>query len=163
MKLLKMQSMFTMNAGGGDSTSSSVPSSIMERDDGALLKSSSETEITHKSREFEFKYPEYVRTLKERECWKLYLKMSAKGVSIAYDTILRGMLTPTEFRSLQKYRQEQEEAAAQQALKEQEGEEEKGEERVLGKTAQREEAEQIASSKCEEKAAIIKPEVCAKI
>lgn len=58
----------------------------------------------------EFTYPEYVRTLKERECWKLYLKMSAKGVCIAYDTILRGMLTPTEFRSLQRHR-EQEEAA----------------------------------------------------
>lgn len=58
-----------------------------------------------------YQYPEYVRSIKERECWKLFQKMSAKGVNITYDTILRGMLTPTEFRQLQKQR-ELEEAKA---------------------------------------------------
>ncbi|XP_075168322.1 uncharacterized protein LOC142240512 [Haematobia irritans] len=52
-----------------------------------------------------YQYPEYVRSIKERECWKLFQKMSAKGVNITYDTILRGMLTPTEFRQLQKQRE----------------------------------------------------------
>lgn len=55
--------------------------------------------------------PEYVRTIKERECWKLFQKMSKKGVNVTYDTILRGMLTPTEFRQLQRQR-ELEEAKA---------------------------------------------------
>ncbi|XP_050324853.1 uncharacterized protein LOC126756072 [Bactrocera neohumeralis] len=53
----------------------------------------------------EYIYPEYVRTLKERECWKLYRKMSVKGVSVTYETVLRGMLTPTEFRQIQKQRE----------------------------------------------------------
>lgn len=52
-----------------------------------------------------YEFPDYVRSLKERECWKLYMKMSTKGVNISYDTILRGMLTPTEFRQLQKQRE----------------------------------------------------------
>lgn len=47
-------------------------------------------------------YPEYVKSQKEKECWKLFKKMSNRGVSVSYDTILRGMLTPTEFRALQK-------------------------------------------------------------
>lgn len=62
--------------------------------------------------ESSYQYPDYVRSIKERECWKLFQKMSAKGVNITYDTILRGMLTPTEFRQLQKQR-EMEEAKAQ--------------------------------------------------
>ncbi|XP_073845631.1 uncharacterized protein isoform X2 [Musca autumnalis] len=68
------------------------------------LKKSNKDEIT-------YKFPDYVRSIKERECWKLFQKMSAKGVNITYDTILRGMLTPTEFRQLQKQR-EMEEAKA---------------------------------------------------
>ncbi|ETN65962.1 hypothetical protein AND_002267 [Anopheles darlingi] len=39
---------------------------------------------------------------KEQECYRLYLKMSKKGLAVSYDTILRGMLTPTELRVLQK-------------------------------------------------------------
>lgn len=57
-----------------------------------------------KTIEENYEFPEYVRSRKERECWKLYMKMSTKGVNITYDTILRGMLTPTEFRQLQKQR-----------------------------------------------------------
>ncbi|XP_054739346.1 uncharacterized protein LOC129245289 [Anastrepha obliqua] len=53
----------------------------------------------------EYTYPDYVRSLKERECWKLYRKMSVKGVSVSYETVLRGMLTPTEFRQIQKQRE----------------------------------------------------------
>ncbi|XP_055859267.1 uncharacterized protein LOC129921457 isoform X2 [Episyrphus balteatus] len=52
----------------------------------------------------DFEFPDHVRSTKERECWKLFQKMSKKGVSVKYDTILRGMLTPTEFRQLQKQR-----------------------------------------------------------
>ncbi|VVC45167.1 Hypothetical protein CINCED_3A008241 [Cinara cedri] len=35
---------------------------------------------------------------KEKECWTLFKKMTAKGVSVTFDTVLRGMLTPTEYR-----------------------------------------------------------------
>ncbi|XP_030387253.1 uncharacterized protein LOC115633885 [Scaptodrosophila lebanonensis] len=59
-------------------------------------------------------WPVYVRSIKERECWKLFQKMCAKGVSVTYDTVLRGMLTPTEFRHFQKQR-EYEEAKAHEA------------------------------------------------
>ncbi|KAL9875071.1 uncharacterized protein ACN427_013329 isoform 2-T2 [Glossina fuscipes fuscipes] len=52
-----------------------------------------------------FTYPHHVRSHKGRECWKLFLKMSASGVNIAYDTIMRGLLTPTEFRQQQKQRE----------------------------------------------------------
>lgn len=68
-----------------------------------------------KTLEEEYEFPEYVRSRKERECWKLYMKMSTKGVNITYDTILRGMLTPTEFRQLQKQR-DVEEAKAKENL-----------------------------------------------
>ncbi|XP_068146905.1 uncharacterized protein [Drosophila tropicalis] len=61
----------------------------------------------------DYNYPLYVRSVKERECWKLFQKMCAKGVTVSsFDTVLRGMLTPTEFRHFQKQR-EHEEAKAQ--------------------------------------------------
>uniref|UniRef100_A0A1A9ZG94 Uncharacterized protein n=1 Tax=Glossina pallidipes TaxID=7398 RepID=A0A1A9ZG94_GLOPL len=66
----------------------------------SLIDSSSAT----KSLEM-FTYPDHVRSQKGRECWKLFLKMSASGVNIAYDTIMRGLLTPTEFRQQQKQRE----------------------------------------------------------
>lgn len=59
-----------------------------------------------------YDYPEYISTLKERECWKLFQKMSNKGVTVSYETILRGMLTPTEFRNIQKQKEKQEAKAA---------------------------------------------------
>ncbi|XP_055689199.1 uncharacterized protein LOC129793334 [Lutzomyia longipalpis] len=46
--------------------------------------------------------PENLKTAKERECWKLFQKMTNRGISVSYDTILRGMLTPTELRMIQK-------------------------------------------------------------
>lgn len=57
-------------------------------------------------------YPEMCRSKKEKECWKLFQKMLNKGVNVSYDTILRGMLTPTELRAIQKQQKEFEEAAA---------------------------------------------------
>lgn len=39
---------------------------------------------------------------KEKECWAMYKKMSSKGLPVSYDTILRGMLTPTEYRLTKK-------------------------------------------------------------
>ena len=35
---------------------------------------------------------------KEKQCYDMYRKMNKKGVAISFDTILRGMLTPTEYR-----------------------------------------------------------------
>ncbi|KRT84997.1 hypothetical protein AMK59_33, partial [Oryctes borbonicus] len=35
---------------------------------------------------------------KEKQCWEMYRRMNEKGVAISFDTILRGMLTPTEYR-----------------------------------------------------------------
>lgn len=69
------------------------------------LEESSNKSTADKSLADTYEFPDYVRSLKERECWKLFQKMSTKGVHITYDTILRGMLTPTEFRQLQKQRE----------------------------------------------------------
>ena len=58
--------------------------------------------------------PEALKTAKERECLKLFQKMTTRGITVSYDTILRGMLTPTELRMIQKQRdleQAQREAA----------------------------------------------------
>ncbi|KAK6627105.1 hypothetical protein RUM44_009582 [Polyplax serrata] len=49
-------------------------------------------EVRPEDGEPQFKCP------KEKECWALYKKMVAKGVSVTFDTVLRGMLTPTEYR-----------------------------------------------------------------
>lgn len=51
-------------------------------------------------------YPEYVRSIKEKECWLLFQKMSNKGISVSYETILRGMLTPSEVRAVEKKQKE---------------------------------------------------------
>lgn len=46
-----------------------------------------------------------LKSAKERECYKLFQKMTNRGISVSYDTILRGMLTPTELRIIQKQRE----------------------------------------------------------
>lgn len=51
-------------------------------------------------------FPEYVRSIKEKECWILFQKMINKGISVSYETIMRGMLTPTEVRAVQKKQKE---------------------------------------------------------
>lgn len=51
-------------------------------------------------------FPEYVRSFKEKECWILFQKMVNKGISVSYETILRGMLTPTEVRAAEKKQKE---------------------------------------------------------
>lgn len=63
--------------------------------------------------------PEALKTAKERECYKLFQKMTTRGITVSYDTILRGMLTPTELRMIQKQRdleQAQKEAAEAAAV-----------------------------------------------
>ncbi|XP_011191211.3 uncharacterized protein LOC105217749 [Zeugodacus cucurbitae] len=84
---------------GGDSNANNVSNSTQN-----TTKDATELACNEKQNE-EYIYPEYVRTLKERECWKLFRKMSVKGVSVTYETVLRGMLTPTEFRQIQKQRE----------------------------------------------------------
>ncbi|KOX71893.1 hypothetical protein WN51_03038 [Melipona quadrifasciata] len=44
----------------------------------------------------------HFQTNKEKECWHLYKKMCDKGVCVSFDTVLRGMLTPTEYRLRQR-------------------------------------------------------------
>ncbi|XP_070163340.1 uncharacterized protein [Polyergus mexicanus] len=44
----------------------------------------------------------HFQTTKEKECWHLYRRMCDKGVYVSFDTVLRGMLTPTEYRLRQK-------------------------------------------------------------
>ncbi|KYN06490.1 hypothetical protein ALC62_02569 [Cyphomyrmex costatus] len=44
----------------------------------------------------------HFQTTKEKECWHLYRRMCDKGVCVSFDTVLRGMLTPTEYRLRQK-------------------------------------------------------------
>lgn len=46
-------------------------------------------------------YPEYVRSDKEKECWILYKKIANKGINVSYETVMRGMLTPTEVRAIE--------------------------------------------------------------
>lgn len=46
-------------------------------------------------------FPEYVRTDKEKECWILYKRIADKGIVVTYETILRGMLTPSEVRVIE--------------------------------------------------------------
>lgn len=51
-------------------------------------------------------FPEYVRSIKEKECWTLFQKMINKGISVSYETIMRGMLTPTEVRAVERKQKE---------------------------------------------------------
>lgn len=64
--------------------------------------------------------PEAFKTAKERECFKLFQKMTNRGITVSYDTILRGMLTPTELRLIQKQREleQAQREAAEAALSE---------------------------------------------
>lgn len=69
-------------------------------------------------------FPTFCRSAKEQECWSLFKKMQQKGryarnrkwsdseyiklhhsagVQVAYETLLRGLLTPTEMRSVLKH------------------------------------------------------------
>ncbi|XP_023020126.2 uncharacterized protein [Leptinotarsa decemlineata] len=41
---------------------------------------------------------EELKSAKEKQCWNMYCKMTEKGINVSFDTILRGMLTPTEYR-----------------------------------------------------------------
>ncbi|XP_022228198.2 uncharacterized protein LOC111077981 isoform X2 [Drosophila obscura] len=99
-----------MQAQGGPIGGADAPSSMLSPEE---AKKENNNNAANCSEQQDHNYPPYVRSIKERECWKLFQKMCAKGVSVSYDTVLRGMLTPTEFRHFQKQR-EQEEARVQQ-------------------------------------------------
>ncbi|ALC41285.1 CG13203 [Drosophila busckii] len=113
-------SIFLSESAGSKATMESLPQQQQQQQSQA--EADSPTEESKKENQAgscnvpqpEYNYPLYVCSIKERECWKLYQKMCAKGVSVSYDTVLRGMLTPTEFRHFQKQR-EHEETKAQQA------------------------------------------------
>lgn len=51
-------------------------------------------------------YPEYVRSIKEKECWLLFQKMVKKGIAVQFQTILNGMLPPSEVRAVEKKQKE---------------------------------------------------------
>ncbi|CAG9854758.1 unnamed protein product [Phyllotreta striolata] len=44
-----------------------------------------------------------LKSPKEKQCWSMYCKMTEKGINVSFDTILRGMLTPTEYRLSRKH------------------------------------------------------------
>ncbi|CAO1342743.1 unnamed protein product [Diamesa serratosioi] len=44
---------------------------------------------------------------KEQECWRLYQKMKNTGLSVSYETILRGILKPSELRILEKQKKKE--------------------------------------------------------
>lgn len=87
---------FGMDSGNGDLTK--VPIDIVNC--ASTRKSSIDISDTNTV------FPEYVRSIKEKECWLLYQKMSNKGILVSYETILRGMLTPTEVRVVEKKQKE---------------------------------------------------------
>ncbi|XP_034120580.1 uncharacterized protein LOC117578890 isoform X2 [Drosophila guanche] len=104
--------MQAMQATQGELIGSDAPPSNMSPEEAKKENNNNAVNCSERQ-DHDHNYPLYVRSIKERECWKLYQKMCAKGVSVSYDTVLRGMLTPTEFRHFQKQR-EQEEARVQQ-------------------------------------------------
>ncbi|XP_050500022.1 repetitive organellar protein [Diabrotica virgifera virgifera] len=61
-----------------------------------------ETESS-KETEMETKENPDLKSPKEKQCWNMYCKMAEKGINISFDTILRGMLTPTEYRLSKKH------------------------------------------------------------
>lgn len=62
--------------------------------------SNSNNKKTHDDENF----PDNVQSVRERECYRLYQKMSSMGLNVSFDTVMRGMLTPTELRVIQKKR-----------------------------------------------------------
>lgn len=66
--------------------------------------SSSNAQTVNKKFQDDEKYPENVQSVRERECYRLYQKMSNMGLNVSFDTVMRGMLTPTELRVIQKKR-----------------------------------------------------------
>lgn len=92
------------SGGGGNDKGgaeiSKIPINIVNASTAPLRKSSIDLRDTSTV------YPEYVRSIKEKECWLLYQKMVKKGISVSYETILRGILTPSEVRAVEKKQRE---------------------------------------------------------
>lgn len=110
-----------------------LPSS--QRDSGNTSPESDKQETqtsTQSPNKNEKPFPENVQTAKERECYRLYQKMSSMGLNVSFDTVLRGMLTPTELRVIQKKKESE---LARQATfeREQEAQQESEESRTVGK------------------------------
>ncbi|KAH8372903.1 hypothetical protein KR009_007467 [Drosophila setifemur] len=85
-----------------------MPSAPLSPDEAKKENNNNAANCEDQPQQPDHNYPAYVCSLKERECWKLHQKMGAKGVSVSYETVLRGMLTPTEFRHFQKQREQEE-------------------------------------------------------
>lgn len=111
-----------------------LPSS--QRDSGNTSPESDKQETqtsTQSPNKNEKSFPENVQTAKERECYRLYQKMSSMGLNVSFDTVLRGMLTPTELRVIQK-KKESELARQATIEREQEAQQQESEEsRTVGK------------------------------
>lgn len=110
-----------------------LPSS--QRDSGNTSPESDKQETqtsTQSPNKNEKPFPENVQTAKERECYRLYQKMSSMGLNVSFDTVLRGMLTPTELRVIQK-KKESELARQATIEREQEAQQESEESRTVGK------------------------------
>lgn len=111
-----------------------LPSS--QRDSGNTSPESDKQETqtsTQSPNKNEKPFPENVQTAKERECYRLYQKMSSMGLNVSFDTVLRGMLTPTELRVIQK-KKESELARQATIEREQEAQQQESEEsRTVGK------------------------------
>lgn len=116
-------SIFLSDASGKDEPSRAEPAEEAKKENNAancnvqssVVAAAAATPSPAPPPQQEYNFPLYVCSIKERECWKLHQKMCAKGVSVSYETVLRGMLTPTEFRHYQKQREHEETKAAQEA------------------------------------------------
>lgn len=70
---------------------------IIENNQSSNLSNKDENSTTETSSVNGTVQPDFVND-KEKQCWEMFCKMSDKGVNITFDTLLRGMLTPTEYR-----------------------------------------------------------------
>ncbi|KAF4522058.1 hypothetical protein B566_EDAN004040 [Ephemera danica] len=91
------------DSGGGDDDETVTVAAAPEVSSGLVLPASAPPSATLATQEdLEDEEDETPRprfeTPKEKECWQLYRKMCEKGLTVSFDTVLRGMLTPTEYR-----------------------------------------------------------------
>lgn len=74
---------------------------VVEKNNDTVTPKSTEVSEMNEQKEEGSNEPKF-GSAKEKQCWDLYCKMSGKGVNVSFDTILRGMLTPTEYRMRKK-------------------------------------------------------------
>ncbi|RZF47592.1 hypothetical protein LSTR_LSTR012214 [Laodelphax striatellus] len=68
-----------------------------KRENGCDKGREKKEEEEEEEEEAENDVPEF-KTPKEQECWDLFRRMVDKGITVSFETVLRGMLTPTEYR-----------------------------------------------------------------